>query len=204
MVYKCAKVCPKHDCFTNRELLSAPPVAGLGIFRLMFCRSCSSRSLAVHAGLAAATRAVNCWLQFLSNLESARQRSKAFEALKYDTPQFDKQTGSRCVGRALRSGVQEESALVSQISRCLSSIFSLPTFRSLQPRSWKIWMMKTSALGLWMRRKTPRLPRNWVSVFGRGLSGRYMALKRTPAEFPWKLCAFYLFSTIRTFDVRDN
>lgn len=115
-----------------------------------------------------------------------------------------KQTGGTCVGKALRSGVQEESAPYSQISHCLSSIFSLPTFRSLQPRSWKIWMMKTSALGLWTRRKTPPLPRNWVSVFGRGLSGRFMAPKRTPAEFPSKLCAFYFFSTIRTFGVQDN
>lgn len=80
-------MCPNHGHFTNRERLSVPPVAGLRIFWLMFGRSCSSGSLAVHAGLAAATRAVNCWLQFLSNLESARQRSKAFEALKYDAPQ---------------------------------------------------------------------------------------------------------------------
>lgn len=51
---------------------------------LKFCPSCSSGNLAVCAPLTPAMRAVNCWLLFHSDLESARQQSKAFafKALK--------------------------------------------------------------------------------------------------------------------------
>lgn len=45
---------------------------------LKFCSSCSSGDPAVRAAPRAAARAVNCWLQFHSDLESARQQSKAF------------------------------------------------------------------------------------------------------------------------------
>lgn len=51
---------------------------------LKFCPSCSSGNLAVCTPLTPAMRAVNCWLLFHSDLESARQQSKAFafKALK--------------------------------------------------------------------------------------------------------------------------
>lgn len=51
---------------------------------LKFCPSCSSGNSAVHAPLTAAIRAVNCWRQFHSDLESAGQQAKAFafKALK--------------------------------------------------------------------------------------------------------------------------
>lgn len=62
-------------------LLSAAPVAASLPPQhswLKFCPSCSSGKPAVHAPLMLAMRAVNCWFRFHSELESARQQSKAF------------------------------------------------------------------------------------------------------------------------------
>lgn len=73
---------------------------------------------------------------------------------------------------------------MSDLTLAHSSAFSLAVCHSLPPRSWKIWMMRTSGSALWMKRKTLLLPRNWVSVAAGDLSSGPMSPSRqTPAEF---------------------
>lgn len=68
--------------------------------------------------------------------------------------------------------------------RMSASAVSLAVCRSLPPRSWKISMMRTSGSALWMKRKTPLLPRNWVSVAGGDIVWWTDGHTYTPADFP--------------------
>lgn len=78
---------------------------------------------------------------------------------------WGKQTDHEVRGRG-RVGSRKSDLMLAH-----SSVFSLAVCRSLPPRSWKISMMRTSGLALWMKRKTLLLPRNWVSLAGGDLSG---------------------------------
>lgn len=70
-------------------------------------------------------------------------------------------------------------------------VFSLAVCPSLPLRSWKISMTRTSALDLWMKRKTPLLPRNWVSVSGGDVSGGPVAPPRLLLTSPKVLHFFF-------------
>lgn len=97
---------------------------------------------------------------------------------------------------AMRSGVGVESALyVRSHSGSLFSLLSLFSIcRSLPPRSWKISMMRTSGLVLWMKKKTPLLPRNWVS-----LAAGPMATHRLLLSSLKVMRFLFFFPTIETF-----
>lgn len=159
---------------------------------LKFCPSCSSGNLAVCAPLTPAMRAVNCWLLFHSDLESARQQSKAFafKALKliwnakgsYWKYVFNGggRLGNVYQGqrgdwlRSVRDRISSHVLLNTTFSLSLLTPTLVPTpptplspslslRRSLQPKFWTILTTRTLDSALWMKRKTLLLPRSWVS-----------------------------------------